>query len=590
MKVSRVSTSRFLIGCGDTGRLELMKSVMDGSKVRGKNQITVPITALSKLKMFEGDEHILYEDDSKKVVERVAYNSALRSKNVAKIKAQYVEKDMPFVYDYKGAYSSIMKHQKTMFNMMKYTNACAILSDPGTGKTGPLLWAIDQKMTEGKVKRCLFITLSGLKDNVLAEVETELPHRDGIVLKNAAHADKLINKKYKVDAKNADYDIYIANYESMFNIVDTFDDYFFDMVILDEVHRCGSPKSRQTKAIVNKFEAAKYKYISSGTLNANDLMSFYMPYRFLGADVVPYANYYTFRGNYMTAVDPEQRMWRPKLGAKEAVSKIIGKSAVLFKKEDCMDLPGVTYTTRYCELEGEQKKVYNQAKKDMVIQIAALSPCEHDGECNEENCTNHEILIDNALILARKLQQIASGFYIDSWTEIDEETGREERKQNIVDFAVNSKMRLLLETIESIPEDRKIIVWASYTHSVEMIMTRLRNKYGDQCIISAYKGQDGFTQVEEFKKPGKRIMVCNTVKMSTGYNIMFSDYQIFFDNTFSYVVRKQAIGRQDRKGQTNKVNVIDIPTRNTIDEHIMNSLDSKEDLDKILGQFSKILQ
>jgi SNF2 family DNA or RNA helicase len=454
-----------------------------------------------------------------------------------------------------------------------------------------MLWAIDKKIQEGKIRKCLFITLSGLKDNVLAEIKTEIPHRSGIVLKSKDHADKVLNKKFKSSKKNLDYDIYISNYESMNTLVELFDDYYFDMVILDEAHRVGSPGSNQTKAIVKKFETAKYKYISTGTINANNLMSFYMPFRFLGADTVPIANYYGFREKYMVSVDPDGRIWVPRPGSKPVVATIIGRISVLFKKEDCMDLPGVTYNRLSCEMTGDQKRTYKKAKEDMIIQLDEIcNACEYGKECSRttEDCINEAAFMKNSLVLAKKLHQMASGFYIDSYVEVSE-TGVEKPVQNIIDFSTNSKMKLLMSTLDNIPDDRKVIIWATYTHSIEMIVDALRKRYGD-VVVPAYGSIDGFEAMEEFKNSNKKYMAANTTKMGTGYNAQFSNYMIFFDNSFSFVVREQAIGRQDRKGQTNKVTVYDLITTDSIDEHIMRVLDDKGDLSVRLSQFAKVLQ
>ena len=128
-----------------------------------------------------------------------------------------------------------------MFNVLARLEAGALLADPGTCKTGAYLWGIDYRIQNKDIKKCLIITLSHLKDNVMSEMKKQTPSLRGVVLDGKKQSDCVINHKYKHSKKNADYDVYIANYESMFSLVDIIPDDYFQMVILDEAHRIGSP-------------------------------------------------------------------------------------------------------------------------------------------------------------------------------------------------------------------------------------------------------------------------------------------------------------------------------------------------------------
>ena len=579
--------SHLLRGCYDDALLNEALAILDGDKVRGNRQIIVPIKSGSKL--YEHFSRYKIEWCSQEVkdeVDRATANSKKRTINIEKIKAQY-GCQITFDYEYSGLYKP-MDHQKIMFNAIAYNDAAAILADPGTCKTGPYLWAIDRRISKGSIRRALVITLSQLKRNVLEEMKIQTPHRSGVILDNKIQSEKILKKGYKNPKKNVDYDVYIANYESMHSLVEIFEDDFFDMIVLDEAHRVGSHSSRQTKSIIGKFESSKFKYIITGTLHSNNLMSFYMPFRFLGSDTIPYADYYEFRRRYMYPVDKDMYIWVPSQTAEMEVRKMVGKLSVGFTKEECLDLPELIREKLYCEMTPNQEKLYKEFSSELIAQIDGMcNKCNMNGKC-DRSC-EETIQAKNVLVLAGKLRQLACGFYINTRITVDE-SGKQKNESNIITLNENSKMALLLQALSTIPENRKVIIWTTYIHSVKMIHAAISKAYGEKSVLTCYGNQDAFEIVEEFKKPEHSFVVANPTKFGVGLNIQFSNYQIFFNNSYSYIQRDQAEGRQHRQGQKDCVTVMDLVTRGTIDELVLKALISKKDLSISLSLLARVIK
>jgi SNF2 family DNA or RNA helicase len=577
---------KVLIGCDDRALLDSMQAVMDGSKVRNKNQIIIPIKSGPKIYQFDKSGIQWHSQAVKDEIDKIIANIKKRESNIEKIKAQY-GKVITFDYVYKGVYE-LLDHQKIMFNAIFYNDAAAILSDPGTCKTAPYLWAIDKRIAQGKIKKALIITLPQLKRNVYEEMIVQTPHLKGVILDNKAQSEKIIKKSYKKTSQNIDYDVYIANYESMFSLIDFFDDYYFEMVVLDEAHRIGSPSSRQTKSIIDKFENTKFKYIVSGTLHSNNVTSFYMPFRFLGPDTVPYANFYEFRRRYMYPVDPDMHIWVPSKTAKQEVRDMVGKLSISFLKEDCLDLPELIRESAYCSMSSEQSKTYIDMASQLIAQIDDMClKCNRKDDC-DRSC-EETIRAKSALTLIGKLRQIASGFYINTKITVDE-TGKEKNDSNIITFNDNPKIGLLMQILTTIPDDKKVIIWTNYVYAVKMIHDAISKAYGESVSVTCYGDQDAFEQVEKFKDPRVSFMISNPSKGGVGLNIQFSNYQIFYSNSYSYIQREQAIGRQHRKGQKNKVTVIDLITSKTIDETILSALMGKKDLSISLSEYARVVK
>ena len=587
MKIEIADKNRFMIGCDDRLLLKRMQGMMHGKKVRGYNRITIPLKSGPKIYRFK-KYGIQWGEGAKELVNSILANIKKRKDVIDKIKSQYGG-EIKFDYEYKGVYDEVMEHQKILFNMMAYPEVASIISDTGTCKTGPYLWAIDKRIQRGQVKKALVITMTDLKRNVLAEMKVQVPHLTGVVLKNKVQSTNIINKTYKVEKKNIDYDIYIGNYESMFSILSITPDGYFDMVVLDEAHRVGSPGSRQTKEIVKKFEHCKYKFILTATLTSNNLMSFFMPFRFLGPDTVPYAKHDEFRGQFMHTADDDGHVWIPNDGAEEVVAKIIGNMSVAFKKGDCLkDLPPIIRDTIKCDMSPDQARLYNSMKKDCVAIIDDMCKlCSKNGNC-DMSCEK-TLTAQNALVLTIKLQQIASGFYINSRTTMSPE-GKEIKERSVITLEDNPKLRLLIQVLNNIPSDSKVIIWGHFVPAIELITRAVGNAFGEDRYLTCYLKQDAYEQVQKFRDPQYRFLIGNQTKMGHGHNIQFSNYQVFFCNPYSFIKRDQAEGRQHRKGQELSVTVIDVAVRRTIDELVLKALDGKVDLTLTLEQWARVLK
>ena len=571
--------------CSNRHTLDRVKDVCDGWKVRNRDEVIFPIKALPKAYNVL-PKTCQFDAEAKASLIDVSNNLKRRKAIIKQLRDEYANEEVGFDYDNKGIYEPL-KHQKVMYNIMTSVDVAAILADPGTCKTGAYLWAVDKRIQRGEVKKCLIVMLSFLKENVLEEMGKQVPHLKGVVLGNKAQADKILNKKYKVEKKNVDYDVYLANYESMFSLVELFDDEYFDMVILDEAHRVGSPRSRQTKIIIDKFNCVPYKFDITGTLNANNCTSFFMPFRFLGPDTIPQANFYEFRRVHFFTVDPDGHIWKPAPGTSGLVQKIIGNISVCFKKEECIDLPPKIYQNYRCNMSPEQTKVYDKIKKDFILEVEEMCrKCDKDPDDCGLMC-DKELLIKNALVMTIKLAQITSGFYINSVITYDD-NGKEINKKNIIWMDSNPKLDMLVSVISNIPSDKKIIIWSNFVAGISAISDRIEKSFGPQSYLTIVKDDDAFKQVAKFREGNYRFLIANPQKASAGLNIQFSNYQAFFSNNHSFIQRDQAESRQHRKGQKEEVTIINLACTGTIDENILNVLETKKEMDMDLNSLARV--
>lgn len=139
------------------------------------------------------------------------------------------------------------------------------------------------------------------------------------------------------------------------------------------------------------------------------------------------------------------------------------------------------------------------------------------------------------------------------------------------------RLDVLLDTITSINESNKIIIWAKYHYDIEHIHELLSGKFGaDNCTL--FYGKQNETQrknqVLKFRSTA-RFFISTPSCGGHGLTLNEAHYVIFYNNGFKYSERIQAEDRCHRIGQNHKVVYMDIWSNAGIDTRINNALTSK---------------
>jgi len=549
---------------------ETLKIKLGGKKVVRQPAFTFPREAGVLLLRYKD---AVWDEEYKAEMIKLRDGAVRAAKIIARIKEVYGK--APFEYKLSPTSFHPMEHQKAMFNMMVYCDFGALDADPGTGKTASYLWAIDHLIKKGEIKRVAIITLKGLKRNVLKEMNAITPDLKGKVINGTAQYKKFFND---------DSDIHLLSYEGM-RFLDVPDGHY-DMVILDEAHRIAGNKSKQTLAIIDIFKSTNKKFVATGTMHGNNAMSFFMPYLFLRPFLTGYAKYESFRSTIMVAVDDEKRVWKPTGLAIPTVQKVITPYTLRFKKEDCLDLPEIVEIDYEFDLSKEQKKVVEELINDSVAVIENMcSKCNVRDTCNNM-CVENKVMVNHILVLGRKLQQVAAGYYVQTMFEMDEE-GKEEDVSATISFDNNPRLEALDEILSQIPEDEKVLIWCIEKRAAAKVIEFLENTYGKKEVLSCYGKTDAFEVDEAFRVRG-RFTVANPTKMGTGLNMQYVRYQVCYFIDHSYVKYDQMLGRSHRKGATEKVTIYRLKSDNYADGKVLKSVTDKRDMSEMLTSRARV--
>jgi len=249
----------------------------------------------------------------------------------------------------------------------------------------------------------------------------------------------------------------------------------------------------------------------------------------------------TFRQQVMWQVT--RFKWVPKEDATETVFKAL-QPAIRFTKDQCLDLPEMTYVKREVPLTAQQKKYYQQLHDQMLVRA--------DGE---------EITAANAAIMMNKLMQISCGaVYSD-----DHET---------IEFDIKNRYNVLREVIDE--SSQKVLIFVPFRHTIKILVERLRRDgitaefiSGD---VSAGKRTEIFKRFQTQDDP--RVLVIQPQAAAHGVTLTAANTVVWWGPTSSLETYAQANARVHRSGQKHKCTVVQLQG-SSVEKRVYNLLDNR---------------
>ena len=231
-----------------------------------------------------------------------------------------------------------------------------------------------------------------------------------------------------------------------------------------------------------------------------------------------------FRETVMQPAGPYK--WVAKIGAEKTVREVM-QPAIRFEKKDCLDLPPLTYNDRYCELEDEQKEMFDVMKSKMK---------------HEDSESGVSIQAANAAVKILKLQQICCGV-------VKDDDG------NAVHLKCNKRLNLLLELIEQAND--KVIVFVPFIFSMHMIMEFLKKHNISAALVNGevpnHERAEIFTSFQQSATP--RVLVAHPAVAAHGLTLTAASTIIWYAPIYSLEQYEQANARIERHGQKNIMSV-----------------------------------
>lgn len=339
------------------------------------------------------------------------------------------------------------------------------------------------------------------------------------------------------------YDLILTTYGTLRRDIPTLSETEFDYVVLDEAQAIKNSDTESSKAA--RLLRGRHRLALSGTPVENHLGELWSLFDFLNPGMLGAANVFKVVGAGSRNADEETR----RMLAHTLRPFILRRT----KEQVARELPAKTEQTVYCQLEPEQRKLYEELRQH--YRASLLGKIETDG------LAKSKMMVLEALL---RLRQAAC------------HPGLVDPKRR---GEGSAKLDTLLSQLrEVLDEGHKALVFSQFTSLLSIVRARL-----DEGGVN-YEYLDGQTKdrqapVERFQNdPECNLFLISLKAGGLGLNLTAAEYVFLLDPWWNPAVEAQAIDRAHRIGQTQKVFAYRLIAQGTVEEKVLELQASKRDL------------
>ena len=351
------------------------------------------------------------------------------------------------------------------------------------------------------------------------------------------------------------FDLILTTYGTLRRDAAMLSGFHFDTCVLDESQFAKNASTDTAKCV--KLIQADHRLAMSGTPIENHLGELWTLFDFLNPGMLGRAATFGGEAGSLRNPGPEAREFLAK-----ALRPFILRRT---KKQVATDLPDKTEQTVYCELESEQRRLYDELRDHYRQSLLS--------KVDELGIKRTKIQVLAALL---RLRQAAC------------HPGLIDQKLAAGSCA---KLDVLLPQLEELAEEgHKALVFSQFTSFLSIVRSRL------DAAGTAYEYLDGKTRdrearVERFQTdPNCKIFLVSLKAGGVGLNLTAADYVFLLDPWWNPAAEAQAIDRTHRIGQVKPVFAYRIIAKNTVEEKVLELQKTKRDLaDSILGGDERLI-
>ena len=485
------------------------------------------------------------EDDGK--VASVLVNWGLEESIVLKNLNINAPSPINATYTWPGLHKPF-NHQKVTSSFLTMHRRAFCFNEQGTGKTASVIWAADYLMTHGFIKRVLVVCPLSIMDSAWRnDLFKFAMHRTVDVAYGKPE------KRKAIVSGNAEF--VVVNYDGLEIVKEEVLNAGFDLIVIDEANAYKNPSTNRWKVLNKLLQPSTWLWMLTGTPASQSPVDAYGLAKLVNPNNVP-KFYGGFRDRVMNKVTMFK--WVPKPEANEVVHRAL-QPAVRFTKEQCLDLPDMSYVTRNVPLTAQQEKYYELLRRQLIVQAA--------GE---------EITTVNAAANLNKLLQLSGG-------AVYSDTGE------VVQFDASNRLAVLREVVEE--SSHKVLVFVPYRHAIEVVAEDLRKHGYSTAVIhggvSAGKRSDIFERFQGTDTP--QVLVIQPQAASHGVTLHAANTIIYWSPVMSVETYLQCNARVHRAGQKNPTTVVHLQGSG-VEKRMYTMLNNKVDIhQKIIDLYGELL-
>lgn len=463
------------------------------------------------------------------------------------------------------------EHQRKEFEEHSADAVRAILWEQGTGKSKVIVDTGAKMWLEGTINTVLIVAPNGVDENWTTDQIREhlAPELLAVSRLQLYRPEKRVTVWHQKEMRQSLYHeglLWLAvPYEAFISKAGK--KFVWEILkrrrclyVLDESSNIKTPGAKRTMSIIASGKYSATRRILEGTPISVGPFDLYSQVRFLDPDFwmreLELDTFTAFRahfgiwrkrGNETSPFDMGTCVAYRNIDTLRELLKKIG-SRVL--KRNVLDLPEKLYSKRYHEMNSEQRRVYDELKKDFISFV-------------EGGVVTAPLAITQML----RLQQVVCGY-----VPVDSTDGEPQP------VTLLGKTNPRLELQESLCQSYhgQGIVWARFHKDIDQIMDLLGSK------ACRYDGmvapEDRQKNKEAFLAGDVQWFVSNPAAASRGHTFVNAAWVSYYSNSFNYIHRQQSEDRCHRIGTKTEVLYNDLVCSGTVDTRIIANLRNKLDV------------
>ncbi len=353
-----------------------------------------------------------------------------------------------------------------------------------------------------------------------------------------------------------DFDLVLTTYGTLRRDILWLRGMEFDYVILDEAHAVKNPGTESAKAA--RLLKARHRLALTGTPVQNSLNDLWSLFEFLNPGMLGSSSSLELAASVSRESD-------------EAASALLTRAVKPFllrrsKEAVARDLPAKTEQVIYCEMEGQQRSIYEGLRRHYLESVM--------GKVNRQGLARSKMQVLEALL---RLRQAAC-------------------HPGLVDRSKEKEPGAKLEVVipqlqEVLSEGHKALVFSQFT-SFLSLFRRHWDPLGMEYAYLDGRTRDRQQAVEKFQNdPDCGLFLISLKAGGLGLNLTAAEYVYLLDPWWNPAIEAQAVDRTHRIGQDRPVFAYRLICRDTVEEKILELQERKKNIAKAaLGQEEGVLK
>ncbi|NMW88065.1 DEAD/DEAH box helicase [Mobiluncus curtisii] len=445
---------------------------------------------------------------------------------------------------------------------------CALFLDMGLGKTVITLTALKALIATGTTKKALIIAP---KRVALTTWPDEIQKWDHT--RTLDYALIVGGATKRSQALESPAPIHIINRENIPWLCKTVPEWSYDTVVIDELSSFKNPTALRFRALKKRLSHIQRIIGLTGTPAPNGLIDLWAQYKLvdggqaLGNTLTAYRGRWFHAQKYLPGIGPVD--WQPNHGAEQEIYQALAPTTLSMQAADHLQLPPCTITSHNIDLPAKPqngaaftpREKYDQLKQNMVADIDLDT-----------------IEAANAAVLVAKLQQLTSGaIYIQKLFDNDTDCFQPCEQPEEVAEIHDAKLDALEDIIEA-ANGQPVLIAYWYKHE----LWRIQHRFPAAQEINTPES------IRDWNQQKTPIALIHPASAGHGLNLQTGGhFLVWYTPIWNLELYQQTNARLYRQGQQHPVTISHIIARDTIDERIMQNLQTKDHTQNRLVQALK---